>query len=340
MSAPARSETEHRCAPWTRAQGADPIGSALTCDTLVLIETPPPWPRDVGELPAFAELLQRGYRRTRLLAVRPAEGRAAGSVGVTLWRRSADGGMAGTDHLLPAGRLAEAVAGLVEHPERAAAEGAPAPPEVLICGHGARDACCGRLGTRLALDAGAETGAVGGATVSAGAAVAAGAVETGAAAGTGGCGSVGSAVRVRRCSHTGGHRFAPTGLTLPDGRAWGFLDEETLDAIVHRRGAPPLRGHYRGSLELDMWAQVAERALFERHGWGWLEHRLTSVRTEPAADGRSAVVALRWQGPSGEGAAVATVGIARDLPVLVCGSPPEEARKTSPELVLRSFDHA
>ena len=63
--------TYPRCAPWTRAQGVDPIGSALTCDTLVLIEVPPPWPRDVGEIPVFADLQRRGLRRTRLLAVRP-----------------------------------------------------------------------------------------------------------------------------------------------------------------------------------------------------------------------------------------------------------------------------
>ena len=174
---------------------------------------------------------------------------------------------------------------------------------MLLCGHGTRDGCCGRLGTRLALAAAVSL----------------------------------PDVRVRRCSHTGGHRFAPTGFTLPDGRAWGFLDMEILGAVVRRSGTPPLRGHYRGNTALDMWAQVAERELFELFGWAWLDHRVTSARTEVAPGGRSAAVELAWDGPTGPGRATATVEVVRDVPVLVCGEPPEAAAKSSPELALRSI---
>ncbi|OHV39386.1 MULTISPECIES: sucrase ferredoxin [Pseudofrankia] len=312
QATPPDSGQSYRCAPWTQAQGADPIGSALTCDLFVLIETPPPWPHDIGELPIFAGLARRGLPPARLLAVRPSiDGQPAGlparlaagagaGVGVTIWRRSPTGGFTGTDHVVPAGDVVDQIARLVEAPD---GRGRPAPPEVLICGHGTRDTCCGRLGTRLALE---ETGAW-------------------------------PDVRVRRCSHTGGHRFAPTGFTLPDGLAWGFLDADVLDTIVRRAGRPPLSGHYRGTTALGMWGQVAERELFERFGWAWLDHRLTSASTDPAPDGRSATVDLAWDGPSGPGRATATVEVARDLPVLVCGEPPENARKSAPDLALRSF---
>ncbi|OHV65404.1 sucrase ferredoxin [Pseudofrankia sp. BMG5.37] len=303
-----------RCAPWTRAQGADPIGSALSCDLFILVETPPPWPRDVGELPVFAELARRGLPPARLLAVRPPiDGPPPASaspaqltagvrtgVGVTIWRRSPTGSFTGTDHVVDQVNVVDEIARLVEAPD---GRGWPAPPEVLICGHGARDACCGRLGTRLALD---EAGAW-------------------------------PDVRIRRCSHTGGHRFAPTGFTLPDGLAWGYLDTDVLDTIVRRAGRPPLRGHYRGTTALGMWGQVAERELFERFGWVWLDHRLTSATTDVAPDGRSAAVELAWDGPSGPGRATATVAIARDLPVLICGEPPENATKSAPDLALRTF---
>ena len=306
-----------RCAPWTRAQGADPVGSALTCDTLVLIEVPPPWPRDVGELPAFASLQQRGLRRTRLLAVRPAgdpgglaapgpapahSGPEQRGVPVTIWRRTAAGLLAGTDHVVAGRDLAGGVATLLGAPH-ADPGGRPAPAEVLLCGHGARDRCCGRLGTRLALDVAAAW----------------------------------PGVRVRRCSHTGGHRFAPTGFTLPDGRAWGYLDTGILDAIVRRSGPPPLRGHYRGSTALDAWGQVAERELFERFGWGWLDHQVVSAHTELAPGGRSATVELCWRGPAGQGTATAAIAVVREIPVPVCGEPPGRAGKTGPELAVTSI---
>jgi hypothetical protein len=299
---------DYRCSPWTRAQGTDPVGSALTCDTLVLISVPPPWPRDVGEIPAFAGLLRRGLRRTRLLAVRPPSDdadEARGDVPVTIWRRAESGLLAGTDHLVPAGRLADGIARLLGDPGADPGRRA-APAEVLLCGHGTRDRCCGRLGTGLAVRMAAGPEAWPG-------------------------------VRVRRCSHTGGHRFAPTGFTLPDGRSWGYLDAGILDAIVRRLGPPPVRGHYRGNTALDSWGQAAERELFERFGWAWLDHRLTSARTEVAAGGRSAAVELAWDGPTGPGTATARIDVVRDIPVLVCGEPPEVAQKTSPELALRSI---
>lgn len=308
MSTDTASAVSYRCAPWTRAQGVDPVGSALNCDTLVLLEIPPPWPRDVGEIPAFADLRPRVPGRARLLAVgaladepgHPAAG--ADEVRVTIWRRAGTGRFAGTDHVVPAGRLTDGVARLLDAPE-ADPDRRAAPDEVLLCGHGARDRCCARLGTRLALDVAASW----------------------------------PGVRVRRCSHTGGHRFAPTGITLPDGRAWGFLDAGILDAIVRRDGPPPLRGHYRGDITLDAWAQVAERELFERAGWDWLEHRLVSARTEIAPGGQSATVELAWRGPLGPSTASARVDVVRDHPVLVCGKPPEHAEKTSPELALHSL---
>lgn len=322
VSSPAIS---YRCAPWTQAQGVDPIGSALTCDTFVLIETPPPWPQDIGKLPVFGELSRRKLRRTRLLAVRPiddgpaldaAAGRsptsaeAAGGTGaqvaVTIWRRGESGRFSGTDHLVPAERVVDEAARLATAPivdGRPAGEGRPAPPEVLVCGHGSRDVCCGRLGTRLAL----------------------------------GVTTTWPGVRVRRCSHTGGHRYAPTGFTLPDGLAWGFLDPDTLDAVVRRSGPPPVRGHYRGTTALDQWGQVVERELFERFGWAWLDYHLTSASSDVAADRRSATVQLSWDGPTGPSSATATVGVVRDVPVLICGEPPENSRKTSPELGLTTL---
>ncbi|WP_250285482.1 MULTISPECIES: sucrase ferredoxin [unclassified Frankia] len=371
----ASSALSVRCAEWTWEQGVDPIGSALECDTFLLVETPPPWPRDVGDIPALADVVPGLPRGARLLAVAPADGpaTAAGSraattaeadrgeagngtdrgggrrgVRVTLWRRRNSNGLQGSDHIVPRERLTEGILGLLDRdrgpgldavrnhdrnggrglgvrpgPGHGAEPGAdprlgrgrddadewpparPAPAEILLCGHGRRDRCCGRAGARLHLEVRSSW----------------------------------PGVRVRRCSHTGGHRFAPTGFTFPDGRAWGFLDAPALDGIVRRANTPAeLRGRYRGSTALDQWGQVAERELFERFGWGWLDHELTASRTEVAASGRLATVELAWQGPTGAATATASVAVVRNVPVPLCGEALDHAEKTSPELSLRSIE--
>jgi hypothetical protein len=289
-----------RCSPWTRDQHVDPVGTAGTYDSFLLVESPPPWPDDVSAIPSLAAAADRDPA-VRVLAVVPRVDDESGLVRIVHWRRGSDGRLAGLDHRCSAIEVPRMLEALIADPDSCATSAVgEAPPEVVVCTHGRRDACCGRWGTLLHVEVAARW----------------------------------TGVRTWRCSHTGGHRFAPTGFTFPDGRAWAHLDPDLLDGIVERSIEPAaLRAHYRGSTGLDAWAQVAEREVFEHLGWGWLDHRLTSSRSEVADDGRSASVELRWVDPAGAaGHAIATVGVRRQVPVLVCGLPPEEASKTSDEL--------
>jgi hypothetical protein len=295
-----------RCAPWTRDHQVDPVGSAGTYDGFLLVESPQPWPDDVSSIPALAGAATRDPR-VRVLAVVPRVEDDTGLLRVVHWRRDEHGRFAGLDHRCDPAGMPELLARLVDDPAACAAGAVgEAPPEVLVCTHGRRDACCGRWGTLLHAEVAARW----------------------------------DGVRTWRCSHTGGHRFAPTGLTFPDGRAWASLDPDVLDGIVTRSIDPvALRAHYRGSTALDEWGQVVERALFERFGWSWHDHELQRSRTTVAPDGRSARVDLRWRAPDGRtGRAAATVEVRRDIPVLVCGLPPDQATKTSTELALRDLD--
>jgi hypothetical protein len=176
-----------------------------------------------------------------------------------------------------------------------------------VCGHGRRDPCCGRWGTLLHVELAAR----------------------------------GSTARVWRCSHTGGHRFAPTAITLPDGRAWAYADVALLDGVLARTGdVRALAPHDRGCTAFDQWAQVVERALFVEQGWTWLDGEVTRSHTEVAADGGSAEVELEWRLADGTtGRTRGEVEVTRILPVLVCGEPPDVAKKTSPELALRRLEH-
>lgn len=307
---PQPHDPAYRCSPWTQAQGVDPIGSAGAFDQLLLVEWPLPWPADVGDIPLLADAA--AYPRARLMMVVPRADDAEGDglVRVVHHRRVGTHRLAGVDHRVERGALPTLLANLLDAPDRdqhdwPSAVG-DAPPEVLVCGHGRRDPCCGRWGTLLHIELAAR--------------------QTG--------------VRVWRCSHTGGHRFAPTAITLPDGRAWAYVDADLVEGVLARTAdLSALAAHDRGCLALDPWAQVAERAVFGHVGWGWLDHEVIDARTEVAGDGRAARVRLQWRGPDGTtGRADADVAVTRILPVLLCGEPPEAAQKTSPEYALRRLE--
>ncbi|WP_293165900.1 sucrase ferredoxin [Okeania sp. SIO2C9] len=83
-------------------------------------------------------------------------------------------------------------------------------------------------------------------------------------------------LRVWRCSHFGGHQFAPTLVDLPDGRYWGHLEPEMLDLLVLRNGSVSgLRKFYRGWAGLNSFAQIAEREMWMQEGWSWLKYPKT-----------------------------------------------------------------
>lgn len=285
-------DDDFRCAPWTAGQGFDPIGSATTFDRLVTVEVPGPWPADIADLEWIADL--DVPRRTRIQAIVAEVGRPDGAVLLTRWERT-EGRLRGVDCLVSAdqvtGTLADLVAG--GDPDADLTE---APPEVLICSHGTRDRCCGGPGTRLA-------------------------IETRAAL---------PGLRVRRTSHLGGHRFAPTALTLPDGRMWAFLDAEALAGIVRRDlPAGQAREFYRGNVALDSWAQVVEGSLLDEGGWATVD--FDEVDATSDVDGDRATVTLRWTSGATTDECVDVVEIAGHYPVLQCGLAPTEAKKQSAE---------
>ncbi len=296
---------DFRCAPWTQRQGVDPIGSAAPFDALLLVEWPLPWPKDVAEIEPLRAAA--ADPRAMVMTVVPQGTESADVLRVVHHRRLGTHRLAGVDHLVAPADVPALLGALLEdvtadHLDRPSAVGPAPASEVLVCGHGRRDACCGRWGTLLHAEVAARL----------------------------------PDARVWRCSHTGGHRFAPTAITLPIGRAWAYADVDLLAGVVARSAdVAALLPHDRGSVALPMWAQPVERALLARHGWAWLDAEVTAVRIDPAADGRGAAVELDWHGPDDEAhTASADVVVTRELPVLVCGEPPEAARKSSLELAL------
>jgi len=134
-----------------------------------------------------------------------------------------------------------------------------------------------------------------------------------------------------RTSHTGGHRFAPTAIVLPQGTAWAFVDDDALRRIVARSGPlDDLLPRYRGfSGLMSAPVQALDRAAFAAVGWDWLEHRR---RGEELGDGRVRLEAIAPDGATSVWEGV--VEVSRVLPVPDCGHPISEAKKTESELRL------
>lgn len=283
---------DFRCAPWTEAQAIDPIGSATRFDRLVTAEVPPPWPRDVGEMAWFAPLPD--IAGVRVQAIVPESARSDGTILLTRWERNGPT-FTGLDWRVPAADVADAVGVLATGADVSNADVTEAPPEILICSHGTRDRCCGGPGTRLAVEVGAAL----------------------------------PDVRVRRTSHLGGHRYAPTALTLPDGRLWASLDADVLLGIVERTIAPgDARAHYRGNSALDPWSQTVEGAVLAEGGWGSVD--FTELSGTATVDGDRADTCLRWASATGADERRATVQVVQRYPVLQCGLAPEHAEKDAP----------
>jgi hypothetical protein len=282
-----------RCAEWARTEQVDPVGTAASAAGWLLVDWPLPWPRAVEDVRALAGVGARlAGTGVRLQLVVPDAGPSERRV-VLYRRRGTDGWFEGCERRV----IRAAPDDVVEAALAMLADEAGEPEQgvdVLVCAHGARDRCCGSLGTSLAVKP--ITG-----------------------------------VHVRRTSHLGGHRFAPTGMVLPDATTWAFLDPDAVARIVTRSGPlDDLLPRYRGCAALaPRAAQALDRAGFGEIGWTWLDHARRAVDIGPGT------VRLEARTPSG-GIVMwdATVTAGRTLPVPECGREIGEARKSETEVVI------
>ncbi|MGH9111363.1 MAG: sucrase ferredoxin [Acidimicrobiales bacterium] len=309
-SAVARRSLAQRCSGFAREQDLDPAGSAGSYDGFALVELPLPWPGEITEHPTLvpvAPMLKDAGVRVQGLVPRDS---SAPDDRRVVWFTRPEGAFdryRATAWSVVDDRVTGALAALVAS---GGSDGGPATDvpvagrHVLVCTHGRRDACCGTLGTRLAV---ALPG-------------------------------LGAGVHVWRTSHTGGHRFAPTALLLPEGTLWAYLDLDRLVGISDRTlDVDEAAGLYRGCAGLGgPEVQAAEREALRAVGWSWFEHRRRGRVME--IDGDRTRVRLDAESPDGRRLAFeATVEVARLVPVPECGKPVSEAKKSAPELRVSGF---
>ncbi len=310
---PAKSSP--RCAEFAAQLGVDPVGSAFRADLVLLVETPLPWPKPVNEHPLLKPVfpLMRGSALpTRILAYEPKNGGVedvADQTRVVIFRRNRQGSFVRSDLLVPNANLRDEVFAVVSDPSFADEELANTKPSaLLVCTQGSHDVCCGLQGATLAAEATATH----------------------------------RDVEVFRVSHTGGHRFSPTAVTMPDGRMWGFVSNADLEMLVDQQGPADRVAHRcRGWIGAPLGAgQAAERAVFGLVSWDLdsMERTVEVSAASPVAAGDAAPLAWQVEVTAAHRVWSVGVAIAREVPTVSCEMPGGLPSKPGREFVVTSIE--
>lgn len=253
------------CSERSQCAQESPIGTAAPTETYVLLESPLPWASSAwdstvvpGALKETIAHIQAQYPKTRCLLINQDQTRFREQKRLIIYQRSSQA----LNNRFNRFEL------MIERPEEAigilrdffAKKFLPrfiqcATQDVLICTHGSHDRCCARQGNPFYIQAQRMVK------------------------------SLSEDVQVWRCSHFGGHRFAPTAITLPDGRAYARLDSFSLKSILTRSGSlDSINAIYRGSSLLPSEIQGLERSLLLRFGWNWMNAGLRAeLRPHPTS---------------------------------------------------------
>lgn len=294
-----------RCSTWAREVEVSPIATVGSYSGYLLVEVPLPWPRDIGELATIDPLHELvnsvGVRVQAVIAtgdVASAEPHRVIFYGPSI----AESGFRsyGRQEMVLNTSIVESVNRLLSSRGDQSTR-----RDVLVCTHGRRDVCCGTGGTELALRlAGMKAR---------------------------------EDVHIWRSSHTGGHRFAPTFIVLPEGTGWAFADVDLVGRVLDRT-APfaQVAGHYRGCAGLPgPQVQVLEREVLKEVGWELLDRSRSGHLTGEVTSDGGLVVRLeagsdRWEGVARRG---------RTLPVPECRKPLSTSKKVETEWIVDDLRH-
>lgn len=187
------------CSVFTKSLGVRPAGTGLALDRVILVSVPLPWPKPALKhewLKPSVAALQSTMIPSRMFAAEP----WAAEPSVELYERV---GLETVSYRWPVSSPDDVADVITAIAEAGPGSHGMAPidvtvPTFLVCTQGSHDTCCGVSGVELADRIEQER----------------------------------PAYRVRRVSHTGGHRFSPTFLALPSGRMWAYADLALVDRVA------------------------------------------------------------------------------------------------------------
>ncbi|NJM17640.1 MAG: sucrase ferredoxin [Richelia sp. SM1_7_0] len=248
------------CSLISQANKEDPIGSGLAVEQYLIIEAPQPWSVDIwiepkqmpqGVLDAL-NFVWENNGKIRQLAIAPdREYSIPGYKHVFYYRKPAGlfAEYEKQEFIVPDEEIGALTVALIKEPDKLSnfqryRQKTSHIRELLICTHGNVDIACGKFGYPIYKKLRSEY-----------------AIKSSAN------------LRVWRCSHFGGHQFAPTLIDLPQGRYWGHLQPEIIDLLVWNNGSvKELYPYYRGWGGLSKFEQIVEREIWMQEGWSWLKY--------------------------------------------------------------------
>ncbi|NJO52490.1 MAG: sucrase ferredoxin [Leptolyngbyaceae cyanobacterium RM2_2_4] len=251
------------CSQISKANGEDPIGTAMTCDHWLVMEIAPPWSHNLFKAdPRIKPLvtllktlvIQKGVKLMIMLIAPDAEYSRPGLSRVMYYYRPAQlfSQFEKQEFVVPETEVTALATALLKQLLQQPSDLSRFQPyqqqtdtrDLMVCTHAQVDLACGRFGTPLYRRLRKEY----------------------APASNG-------QLRVWQTSHIDGHQFAPTLVDLPEGRFWGHLEPEALKSLVWRTGTVSnLRQFYRGWAGLGKFEQMVEREIWMQEGWNWLSY--------------------------------------------------------------------
>ena len=266
------------CTTAARLANEDPIATAYPVQTYVLVECPLPWAAKAWDSPQISDLLRKtihhvteSYPAVKALLINQDRTRSSPHRRVIIYQRQNREFVSGFDRYEFVIDTLDEAASLIQNffkgifLRKFLIQNVQ---DILVCTHGSRDQCCGRYGEPFYAQAYKIVR------------------------------SQDHNRQVWRSSHIGGHRFAPTAVTFPDGRYYARLDAFSFNSLLQRSGdINLLTPIYRGSSLISEVLQELERSLLLRYGWDWLGFAMKAeMRSMDPENPEAGILAqIQWQ---------------------------------------------
>lgn len=269
------------CSDHAREVGEDIIGNATNYQTYILVECPQPWTYDAftskwvpHNLQMLVEEVSRAKLPVRFLLIANDLSHKVDYTTLLIYQRQKGLSQGFQKHEFKLPHI-EQVASVVKQCLQGKIPDSEIETnitrDILVCTHGSHDQCCARYGNSFYFQAAATIANL----------------EL-------------DNVRIWKASHLGGHRFAPTAIDFPDGRYYGFLDQESFRSILTRTGdINCFHKVYRGWGIIPTSLQVLERELILAHGWDWFKYKVAGKILEQSLDNSTILAELTFEEPCG-----------------------------------------